>query len=185
MRRSTAAWVLALLVSAGVIDSHVDEETVDGRSLIRIDGVRHDPVGWARGKLQSLEQRCDAPIRLPSDSPVAMAVKRAVSEHSPPDSANPQWHQGLQDGDWLIVELSFERLSPVVALLQHQSSTWRLHPTAIWSGSTEPWSAAARIRDHLSQQAPEAPARLLACFSPLQDFQSPFLLQSRTSQHLH
>ena len=40
------------------------------------------------------------------------------------------------------------------------------------SGSTEPWYPDTRIRDHLMQQAPEAPKGLIACFTPQQDFRA-------------
>jgi hypothetical protein len=78
----------------------------------------------------------------------------------------------LQDGHWLIAEVSFERLNTAVALLQRHGEQWRIHPKAIWSGSTEPWYPSTRIRDHLMQQAPEAPKGLIDCFTPEQDFRS-------------
>ena len=44
MKRTTAALLLAAVL-VGVVDSHVDWETVDGKGLINVSGVRYDPVG--------------------------------------------------------------------------------------------------------------------------------------------
>jgi len=37
----------------------------------------------------------------------------------------------------------------------------------VWSGSTAPWQAGPRIRQHLEQQVPQVPATLLACYDPV------------------
>ena len=171
MKRSTAALVLGALLIA-VVDTHVDWETVDGRGLLNVNGTRFDPKGWARDKAHITRRDCAWYPSHNVDSDIGVSAMRAVARHSPPDSARARWHQARQDGHWLIVELSFDRLSPAVALLQRQGGQWRMHPKAIWSGSTEPWYPSTRIRDHLSQAAPEAPAGLIACFAPLQDFRT-------------
>ena len=44
MKRTTAALLLAAVL-VGVVDSHVDWETLDGKGLINVSGVRYDPVG--------------------------------------------------------------------------------------------------------------------------------------------
>lgn len=171
MKRKTAALVLAIVLVA-VVDSHVDWETLDGKGLVNVSGVRFDPVGWARAKAQATRRDC-AWYNSPSvDSDTGVAVMRAVSRHSPPHSQQARWHAARQDGRWLIVELSFEQLNPAVVLMEQRSGVWHLHPKAIWSGSTEPWYPSTRIRDHLELQAPEAPKGLIACFKPQQDFRS-------------
>ncbi len=161
-----------MVVLVGVVDSHVDWETVDKRGLLNVNGVRVDITGWARDTLQALEPGCGALLTPPADSAQRVAALAAVAQYSPPDSANPRWHQGLQAGNWLLAELSFERLSPAVVLLQQGPQGWRLHPTALWSGSTEPWRPGPLIRDHLRQHAPQAPAALINCFRPQQDFRT-------------
>jgi hypothetical protein len=171
MKRKTAALVLAVVL-IGVVDSHVDWETLDGKGLLNVSGVRFDPMGWGRDKAQATRRDCAWYTRPSADGAIGTAVLRAVSRHSPPDSSRPRWHSALQDGHWLIVEVSFEKLNPAVVLLQREGEQWRLHPKAIWSGSTEPWYPSTRIRDHLRQQAPEAPKGLIACFKPEQDFRS-------------
>jgi hypothetical protein len=175
MRRSTALVVVAVLL-VGVADSHVDWETVDKRGLANVNGIRVDITGWARdtvqGTLQSFGTGCGDLLKPLPGSEAGLAALAAVAQFSPPDSANPRWHQGLQAGDWLLLELSFERLSPAVVLLQRGPEGWRLHPTAIWSGSTEPWRPGPLIRDHLAQQAPLAPEALIGCFRPQQDFRT-------------
>jgi hypothetical protein len=176
MRRRTAGLLAAALI-IGVVDSHVDWETVDGQGLFNINGARFDINGWARERMPNLGLRCDELTVPEAQGVVGQEVLRVVAQHSPPDSAQPRWHQARQAGPWLVVELSFQRLSPVVAVLQHRAGQWQLHPTALWSGSTEPWTPAPRIRDHLTRHAPNAPADLIACFVPLQDFRSPALLQ--------
>ena len=177
MRRATAA-LLSAVVLVGLVDTHVDWETVDGQGLLDVNGMRFDPRGWVRDRLAPVGHDCTVLQRVAAHSAVGAAAAAAVARHSPPDSAHARWHQGLQQGPWLIAELSFERLSPVVALLQRQDDGWQLHPTAIWSGSTAPWNPAPRIRDHLWLQAPDAPEALLACFRPLQDFRAAALLRA-------
>lgn len=171
MKRKTAVLLLAL-VSVGVVDSHVDWETLDGKGLVNVSGVRFDPLGWMRDKAQVTRRDCAWYTQPSADSALAASVLRAISQHSPPDSQQPRWHSARHDGNWLVVEVSFERLNPAVALLQRQGEQWRIHPKAVWSGSTAPWHPSTRIRDHLMQQAPEAPKGLIACFSPQQDFRS-------------
>lgn len=171
MKRTTAALVLAAVL-VGVVDNHVDWETMDGQRLLKVSGVSYDPVGWWRDKAQITRRDCAWYTSPSPQSDVGRSALRAVSRHSPPDSSKPHWHSALQDGHWLIVEVSFERLNPAVALIHRHAGQWRLHPKAIWSGSTEPWYPSTRIRDHLMQQAPEAPKGLIACFTPQQDFRS-------------
>jgi hypothetical protein len=176
MRRRTAGWLAAVLFT-GVVASHVAWETVDGQGVININGTRFDLTGWVREHTRTVGLRCNEFTAPDARSALGQSVLRAVAQHSPPDSAHPRWHQALQAGPWLVVELSFERLSPVVAVLRQQAGDWYLHPTAIWSGSTEPWVPGPRIRDHLALHAPEVPAGLVACFTPRQDFRAPALLQ--------
>jgi hypothetical protein len=171
MKRKTAALILTAMVVV-VVDSHVDWETIDGRGLLNINGIRMDPVGWVRDKAQTTRRDCAWYTSPTLDSAVGQSVMKAIARHSPPDSAQARWHQARQDGHWLIAELSFERISPAVVLLQRQGDRWLVHPKAVWSGSTEPWYPNTRIRDHLMQQAPEAPKGLIACFTPKQDFRS-------------
>lgn len=177
MRRRTAV-LLSAVVLAVLVDSLVDRVDVDGQWLLEVGATRVDPRGWAHHQLAPIGHDCHALERPAAGSAVGAAAAGAVARHSPPDSAHPRWHQALQQGPWLLVELSFERLSPVVALLQRRGDGWQLHPTAIWSGSTAPWHPGPRIRAHLRQQAPDAPEALLACFRPLQDFRSPALLRA-------
>jgi hypothetical protein len=171
MKRKTAALLLTTVILM-VVDSHVDWETIDGRSLLNINGLRMDPMGWARAKAHVSRRDCAWYASPSADSDVGQSVMKAIAQHSPPDSAQPHWHQARQDGLWLIAELSFERISPAVVLLQREGGRWVVHPKAIWSGSTEPWYPSTRIRDHLMQQAPEAPEGLIACFTPIQNFRS-------------
>jgi hypothetical protein len=171
MKRKTAALLLTVVMIA-VVDSHVDWTSVDGKSLLNINGQAMDPVGWFRDKTQNIRHDCKAYGSAQLQSPVGRSVMAAVARHSPPDSAHARWHQARQDANWLIAELSFERLSPAVVLFQRQGDDWHIHPKAIWSGSTEPWFPSTRIRDHLMQQAPEAPQGLIACFTPEQDFRA-------------
>ena len=57
MKRTTAALFLGAVL-VGVVDSHVDWETVDGKGLINISGVRFDPVGWGLDKVQITRGDC-------------------------------------------------------------------------------------------------------------------------------
>ncbi len=171
MKRKTAALLLTVMMVL-VVDSHVDWETIDGRGLLNVNGHQLDPMGWARDKAHVTRRDCAWYTSPSVDSDVGQSAMSAIARHSPPDSAQARWHQGRQDGHWLIAELSFERISPAVVLMQRQGDRWWVHPKAIWSGSTEPWYPSTRIRDHLMQQAPEAPKGLIACFTPVQDFRS-------------
>ena len=175
MKRTTAAILLTVLL-IGVIDTHVDLQTIDQKRLVNVNGATFDPKGWLLDKAQLVRRDCLLQARPSADSAVGVTVLNAVAQYSPPDSASVQWNQARQDGDWLIAELSFDQLNPVVALLTRQGDRWELHPRAIWSGSTAPWYPSTRIREHLRQQAPEAPQGLIECFKPLRDFRSLRLL---------
>jgi hypothetical protein len=66
-----------------------------------------------------------------------------------------------------VAELTFEKLSPAVVLLQSDGPTGTLTERAIWSGSTEPWRSGPHIRAYLRARAPQAPQALLACLDPV------------------
>lgn len=73
----------------------------------------------------------------------------------------------MQYEQWLLAEVEFDTLLPAVVLLREESGALRVQERAIWSGMTHPWKVGPLIRNYISRQAPDAPAALFACFTPL------------------
>jgi hypothetical protein len=166
LKRHVAATLL-VLTTLGVINTHVDVEAQDGRYFGVWQGKKHDVIGWLADHNNQLWRDCSAVQQMSNASPTAEQVLSLVADHSPPDSRNASLVNLLQQGDWLLAELVFARLNPAVIVLQAGSEGMRLPERAVWSGSTAPWQAGPRIRQHLEQQVPQVPATLLACYDPV------------------
>ena len=68
---------------------------------------------------------------------------------------------------WTLVEVEFKDLLPAVVLIQTTNSQPLIVPHALWSGYTQPWTAAPYIRNYIEQQVPHMPVALTRCFDPL------------------
>ncbi len=165
MKRHVAATLLAL-TTLGVINAHVGVEAQDGSYFGVWQGRKHDVMGWAADSGNRLLRDCSEVKRLNASSPTGMQALQLIEGYSPPDSRQAQLVSLLQQGDWLVAELTFVQLNPAVVLLRAEPAGLRLPERAVWSGSTAPWEPGPRIRAHLRAQAPQVPANLLACFEP-------------------
>ena len=170
MKKHVAATLLGLTV-LGLADVHLDLESVDDGHVVRWQGRQHDVRGALAAHTNAWWRNCSAVARLHESSAQAQQVLRLIAQHSPPDSTPLQLVHLLQQGDWLVAELTFEKLSPAVVLLQRDGSVQAplgaLTERAIWSGSTEPWRSGPHIRAYLRARAPQAPQALLACLDPV------------------
>jgi hypothetical protein len=165
LKRHVAATLL-VLTTLGVINAHVDIDAQDGRYFVVWQGKKHDVIGWLADHNNQLWRDCSAVQQLSLASPAAGQVLSLIAEYSPPDSRNASLVSLLQQGDWLLAELAFARLNPAVVVLRAEPTGLRLPERAVWSGSTAPWQAGPRIRQHLKQQVPQLPAALLTCYDP-------------------
>ena len=166
LKRHVAATLL-VLTTLGVINAHVDIEAQDGRYFGVWQGKKHDVIGWLADHNNQLWRDCSAVQQLSHASPAAGQVLSLIAEYSPPDSRNAKLVSLLQQGEWLLAELAFAQLNPAVVVLQAGPTGMRIPERAVWSGSTAPWQAGPRIRQHLRQQVPQLPATFLACYDPV------------------
>jgi hypothetical protein len=166
MKKHVAATLLGLTV-LGLADVHLDLESVDDGHVVRWQGRQHDVRGALAEQTNAWWRSCGAVQRLHESSDQAQQVLRLIAQHSPPDSTRLQLVRLLKQGDWLVAELTFERLSPAVVLLQSDGPPGALAERAIWSGSTEPWRSGPHIRAYLRSRAPQAPQALLDCLDPV------------------
>jgi hypothetical protein len=165
MKKYVALTVLAL-TAVGVIASHLDIEQHDDSYLLRVDGARFDVRGHVSAYLNQLTRRCAAVQGHTPDEPMAQAVKRAISDFSPPDSRGLNVRQISTSGSWVLAEVEFPQLQPAVILLNQKAQEYTIDNGLIWSGTADPWLAGPWIRRYLQQRAPQVPDALLACFDP-------------------
>ncbi len=166
MKKHVAATLLGLTV-LGLADVHLDLESVDDGHVVRWQGRQHDVGGALAEHTNAWWRNCSAVERLHESSDQAQQVLRLIAQHSPPDSTRLQLVHLLKQGEWLVAELTFEKLSPAVVLLQSDGPPGTLAERAIWSGSTEPWRSGPHIRAYLRSRAPQAPQALLDCLDPV------------------
>jgi hypothetical protein len=115
MKKRTSAWVL-LLVTAGVLLSHLSWEEKDNGHLLMVDGVALDVVGRARDRWTQLTRQCTAAVRV-SENDLRFSQARAVIQaYSPPASASAQLQSLWSVDDWLLAEVAFNDLLPAVVL---------------------------------------------------------------------
>jgi hypothetical protein len=165
MKRHVALTLL-IITTLGVVDAHVDLNEVDGRSFLATQGRLYDPLGWLEDQANALTRSCGAVQRVDLKDSGALAALARIREFSPPQSHSAQLHQVLRSGPWWLAEVSFDALNPAVVLLHGSAEAMKIVEPAIWSGSTQPWRVAPRIRRHLRAGAPDMPAQLAACLEP-------------------
>ncbi len=175
MKKHVALSLLALTVW-GVTASHLAVEERDGSDLMLVDGLAVDVRGQISAAWNQATRQCDAVAqnRDLTGDPSAIAVRKRISEFSPPDSQRLKLRQLSSSGPWFLAEVEFVELQPVVILLAQKETTLDIHPHAIWSGITQPWVAGPWIRRYLRQRAPQVPPALWDCFDP-----SPGLFEGR------
>ena len=161
------ALTLLVLTTLGVLRAHVDIERQDGAYFLSFQGKKHDVLGAFLNQTNAVLRQCDAVQVLDVNSPQAATALTAIRNYSPPDSDGARLLGLLQQGPWLLAELEFSALNPAVVLLRADGGALQLPERAIWSGTTHPWKAGPLIRNYISRQAPDAPAALFSCFTPL------------------
>ena len=163
MKKHVALALLGITL-AGVVVSHVRWVQADNGHLLELSGQPVDALGaWADWR-NSLTRNCSAVLALHEDAPAVQSVSAVIRNISPPDSATARIQGLWRSGEWWLAETEFDQLLPAVVLLQQTPAGMQPVQGATWSGTTHPWRAAPLIRGYISQQAPTAPADLLACF---------------------
>lgn len=161
MRRRVALLVL-LLLSVSLTLHHVRVERQDHGWLLNVYESPLDVRGWALDLWAASSMRCRS--MQPPEPSVQADLLEQVRLFSLPDSSPVVPLQWRQQGDWALLEVTFERLSPAVVLLQRQHHRWRVVPTGIWSGTTYPWRPSPLIRHYLRTRNPDVPDGLLNCW---------------------
>ena len=165
MKKRTSAWVL-LLVTAGVLLSHLSWEEKDNGYLLMVDGVPLDVLGHARDHWTQLTRQCTAVVRASEHDPRFSQARAVIQAYSPPASASAQLRSLWSVDDWLLAEVEYNDLLPAVVLLRATEKELAILPDAVWSGYTRPWKAAPYIRQYLKQRKHSVPAALFDCFEP-------------------
>lgn len=165
MKKRTSAWVL-LLVTAGVLLSHLSWEEKDNGHLLMVDGVALDVVGHARDRWTKVTRQCESVSRVGETHDRFSQALAVIQAYSPPASASAQLRSLWSVGDWLLAEVEFNDLLPAVVLLRATEKELAVLPDAVWSGYTRPWKAAPYIRQYLKQRGHPVPTALFDCFEP-------------------
>lgn len=165
MNRRAAALYLGLTL-IGITVTHIGFVEEDNGILMNVDGNLVDVAGTVSDFKTRMLRNCATVGSLAPLSTDHAATMAAIRDFSPPDSASARIGSLLQHEDWLLAEVEFDTLLPAVVLLRKQQGIIKIEDRAIWSGTTQPWEAAPRIRDYIRRQAPAAPALLFACFTP-------------------
>ena len=164
MKGVKSIWIVLWLSLLGVLFSHVGLQTDDNGHLLNLDGRLIDVLGeWSQFQTK-FTRNCDNVHALGLAEPLSMSALRAIQAYSPPDSESATLQSLIQDDQWLLAEVQFESLLPAVIMLHQTPERLELLDQSIWSGSTEPWKAAPRIRAYLRQTAPNGSHSLIECF---------------------
>jgi len=142
--------------------SHLGWERRDDSALWMLSGRPVDLWGRAQDAWVRAQRDCRAVSVGPLDGAQAASVLAQVRAYSPPDSASARLRTLQALGPWQVAEFEFDRLEPV-AVVFHEG---RLLPASVWSGPTEPWWPAWRIRRFWQQRVPELPPTLAQCTDP-------------------
>lgn len=165
MRSRAALTLLALLVLAVPL-SHLQLQQVDGRWLLAVDGRQVDVAGHASDRINRMLRDCQDVRALDPQQPAHARVAAALGQYSAPDSLDLRLVNLWQRGEWLLAEVEFKTLAPVVVVLHGGAERVQVLAQGVWSGSTHPHWPAPFIRHYLASRVHEAPADLLACFEP-------------------
>jgi hypothetical protein len=165
MKKNFWRVVLAMVVVLVTL-SHISWVALDNGWLMDVDGQKIDVLGIQKNIWNSWTRDCSEVTRLTMDHVSYQNTVDLIAAYSPPDSAALRIASVWSSGEWLLAEAEFKNLLPAVVIIQMHQGQARIVPQAVWSGYTQPWKAAPRIRLYLARQAPELPANLLSCFDP-------------------
>lgn len=162
MKRHVALTLLAL-TTAVVVDLHVDWRRTDNGVLLRVAEHDLDIVGRMREAWTQVTRTCRPVTPLHAGDPAWTDTLAAIRDYSPPDSRSARLLALWRQDRWLLAQVEFDTLMPVVVTLQADGPRVAIEPRGIWSGNTAPWVAAPRIRDYLRRQVPQLPSSLADC----------------------
>ena len=171
MSKRVSIYVL-LLVSLGVFLSHVSVRKKDNGYVVAVDERELDVLGMAQQQWVQLRRNCTRVSTQPMHHAVRQTVQQAVQAYSPPHSSSARVLNLWSTEQWALAELAFDGLLPAVVLFKLNDGQAEIIPNAIWSGDTRPWLAVPLIRRYIKEKEPQAPAELLDCFGPLNQFQN-------------
>jgi hypothetical protein len=167
MMRPRVSVPLLALVICGVLLTHIQVVPTENGILLSIDGRKVDVLGEINNHWVTQTRNCKDVTVVSPDMAVYRQAQGLIQAYSPPSSQSAKIASAWSSGPWLLVEVEFDALLPAVATLKATNGEFTIVPNAIWSGYTQPWVAAPFIRDYLLRQAPDMPADLVKCFTPL------------------
>ena len=163
MKKNVYLVLLAVTLLA-VISIHVHWTTNENGTLLVIDNKPVDLLGAIHNQWNRVSRTCSAVTRLsPKDTKYQIA-ETLIRNYSPPSSQTAVVAGAWSMESWTLVEVEFQDLLPAVVLIQTTENQTLIVPNAVWSGYTQPWTAAPYIRNYIEQQAPQMPVALTRCF---------------------
>jgi hypothetical protein len=165
MKRKAYLALLAVTLLA-VISIHVHWTTNENGSLLVIDNKPVDLLGAVNNQWNRITRTCSAVTRLSPKEAKYQVAELLIRNYSPPSSQTAVIAGAWSMESWTLVEVEFQDLLPSVVLIHTTDNQMRIVPNAVWSGYTQPWTAAPYIRNYIEQQAPQMPVALTRCFDP-------------------
>ncbi len=165
MSKRVSLYVL-LLVTLGVLLSHLSVRQKDNGYLLVVTESEVDVLGMAHEEWVRMTRQCDKVSKLDAASTQHQKILQSIQTYSPPQSGSANVVSLLTTDTWALAEVEFKELLPAVVLLELSDGQPTIVSQGIWSGMTRPWLAAPHIRAYLSRQAPHVPDTLLDCFDP-------------------
>jgi hypothetical protein len=149
-----------------VISIHVHWTTNENGTLLLIDNKPVDFLGAINKQWNRATRTCNAVTRLSPKDKKYQIAESLIRNYSPPSSQTAVIAGAWSIESWTLVEVEFKDLLPAVVLIQTTNSQPLIVPNAVWSGYTQPWTAAPYIRNYIEQQVPQMPVTLTRCFDP-------------------
>lgn len=165
MKRNAYLTLLVLTLLA-VISIHVHWTTNENGTLLFIDNKPVDFLGAINNRWNRVSRTCNGVTRLSPKDEKYQIAESLIRNYSPPSSQTAVIAAVWAMESWTLVEVEFKDLLPAVVLIQTTNSQPFIVPHAVWSGYTQPWTAAPYIRNYIEQQAPQMPVALTRCFDP-------------------
>lgn len=165
MKRNAYLALLTVTLLA-VISIHVDWTTNENGTLLFIDNKPIDFLGAINNQWNRVSRTCNAVTRLSPKDEKYQITESLIKNYSPPSSQTAVIAGVWSMESWTLVEVEFKDLLPAVVLIQTTDRQPLIVPKAVWSGYTQPWTAAPYIRNYIEQQVPQMPVALTRCFDP-------------------
>jgi hypothetical protein len=163
MKKKAYLALLAVTLLA-VISIHVHWTKNENGTLLVIDNKPVDFLGAINNQWNRVTRTCSAVTRLSPQDEKYQIAELLIRNYSPPSSQTAVIAGAWAMESWILVEVEFQDLLPAVVLIQSTNNQTRIVPNAVWSGYTQPWTAAPYIRNYIEQQVPQLPVSLTRCF---------------------